>query len=102
MKKWFGLAAVLLCIALLLLALIGMGRGFLLILNGAEDSGERDPMFAPEAELDSQFTRPPELTDESRQAEALPEDSSDTWIYGETAPVDKTAEALGRELNSPT
>lgn len=102
MKKWVVLTAVLLCIALLLLALIGMGRGILAILNDAADSGERDPMFGPEADATSQFTRPPEMMDEAFQAGEPLKDSSEAWIYDETAPVDVTAEELARELNRPS
>lgn len=99
MKKWLGLAAVLVVIAVLALLAVSMGRGLLAFLNGADSGGEADPMFAEPAE---RLTRPPELAGEAAPgAEPTPEDPSSEWVYEETSPVDLTAEELGRLEGSP-
>lgn len=93
MRKWIGLAAAILCVAVLALVAIGMGRGVLAILTASGSGGEADPMFAPPPET---VTRPPELLQDYGEA-AGARDMSDTWVYENLTPVDKTAEELASE-----
>lgn len=91
MGKWIRIAVVLAVLAIIVWIAVGIGGGLISLLRGAELEGERDPMFAEEAEM---VTRPPELYAEETQK---PHKTLDDYIMEESAPVDKTARELIEE-----
>lgn len=98
MRRWIGLIAAILAVLVLVLAVYGIGRGALSLLNGMDSgAGEPDPMFNQFPSELSRETRPPELTGEEGEAPSVAEDRSEDWVYPELSPVDRTAEELARE-----
>lgn len=98
MRRWIKLIAALAVLALMLAICAAMGKMLLSMLNIMKnDGGETlpDPMFAEKAEM---VTRPPELDEEGVY---IHEDHSDEWIIENHTPVDKTAEELAREAETP-
>ena len=92
MRKWIALIAALLAIALMLWIGYGMCRGIVNVLGGMNlTSGERDPMFAEEAEL---VTRPPELPEETPPPDRP---TLDDYVPEVESPVTMTVEELIRE-----
>lgn len=91
MGKWIRMIAVLIVIGLIVWAAFSMGGGLLDLIRDADFEGERDPMFAEEAEM---VTRPPELYAEETQR---PHKTLDDYVMEESAPVDKTAQELIEE-----
>ena len=89
------LVAALLAIALLVLLAFSMVKLVTGVLNTSfgNAGSEADPMFAEPA---VNVTRPPQLAEE-QPGEALQGDSSDSWVYEEESPVDKTAAELAAE-----
>lgn len=89
------LVAALLAIALLVLLAFSMVRLVTGVLNTSfgNAGSEADPMFAEPA---VNVTRPPQLAEE-QPGEALQGDPSDSWVYEEESPVDKTAAELAAE-----
>ena len=65
------------------------------VLNTAfgNAGSQADPMFAEPA---VNVTRPPQLAEE-QSGETLQGDPSDSWVYEEESPVDKTAAELAAE-----
>ena len=96
MRRWIGLATALVAVLALIFLVTSLGRVILGALNaGSVDAGAgADPMFAEPAE---QVTRPPELAGSDADAGASVEDRSDSWVYEELTPVDKTAQELAGE-----
>ena len=90
-----SVAAAAVVLALLALALFGMGRLVLKALKLGKDGGpaEADPMFAPTPEV---VTRPPEAP-EGPGLSREEADPSHYWNEGEQVPVDMTAEELAGE-----
>ena len=91
MKKWFWMGAVLIAVLVLVIFALNLGNGLIGLISGADFEGERDPMFAEEAET---VTRPPELYPEETQK---PHKTLDDYVMEESAPVDKTAQELAQE-----
>ena len=91
MKKWFWIGAVLIALVLLATVALNLGSGLVGLISGADFAGERDPMFAEEAEM---VTRPPEIYPEETQK---PHKTLDDFVMEESAPVDKTAQELAQE-----
>ena len=91
MKRWFWIAVVLIVVVLLAFAALNLGSGLVGLISGADFEGERDPMFAEEAET---VTRLPEIYPEETQK---PHKTLDDYVMEESAPVDKTAQELARE-----
>ena len=83
--------------ALLILALVGLCRGAVRLMNVIRTDGgalEPDPMFPQEEGQEIEY--PAELR-ESGAAPELGEDPSLNWVYEELTPVERTAEELARE-----
>lgn len=94
MRSWIKLLLALAVIALLVTAILGMGKFALNILrayNGQD--GEQDPMFAEEA---VHATMPPELAGE--ESGRMFKDNSANWDTSVQTPVDQTADELGEEV----
>ena len=95
MRWWIRILAAVIAAALLAWLGISLVRGVIGVLNNADLSGgERDPMFAEEAEL---ITRPPEMD----QEEIPPEKPTlDDYVPEVESPVDMTVEELIREAQA--
>ena len=95
MRWWIKLITALAVLALLAWLALGVGSSLLAVLKGADlGAGERDPMFAEEAET---VTRPPEIYPEETQK---PHKTLDDYVPEEEAPVDKTIDELIREAQA--
>ena len=90
------LVAALLAIALLVMLAFSMVRLVTGVLNTSfgNAGSEADPMFAEPA---VNVTRPPQLSEEQPGGAELQGDPSDSWVYEEESPVDKTAAELAAE-----
>lgn len=95
MRWWIRLVCALALIAVLLFLGWRLVGGIGALLDGANlNAGERDPMFAEEAQHP---TRPPEMDLE----EAPPEHPTlDDYVPEVETPVDKTADELIREAEA--
>lgn len=92
MGRWIRIVIALAMIAVLVLVGLSLANSLMSVLNGSDFSGgERDPMFAEEAEM---VTRPPEIYPEETQK---PHKTLDDYVMEESAPVDKTAQELIEE-----
>lgn len=92
MRIWMKLILALAAIALLCWLVVRIGS-FTLGVLGSDGAGEKDPMFAEEAET---ATVPPELRDEQGQGVSRFQDNSANWDNSVQTPVDQTAAELGQ------
>ena len=93
-----GIILLIAVVAVMILVVIGLGKGLLGLLNLLRSDGgemEPDPMF-PEAREE---IAPPAGLDETGAAPDLGEDPSQNWVYEELTPVDQTAAELAEQEN---
>lgn len=91
MGKWIKIVVVFVLALALVWIGLSLGNGLIGLISGADFEGEKDPMFAEEAEM---VTRPPEIYPEETQK---PHRTLDDFVMEESSPVDKTAQELIEE-----
>ena len=87
MRRWIGLVALALAVALLTAVCVALVRGLGGLLSDASGgaSGAVDPMFEV---TEPPVTRPPGLYDDDGAPPARDEDPSRNWVYKTLTPVD--------------